>query len=109
MSIFSSVAKVNLAATRARQARHAVGIPAAALIERGREYPLTMVGAAAGAGLVLGKLDVHPLRVPGLGALLGGGVSEAVSFGTKLIGELGLAGLGAAARDAMAGADDAQP
>lgn len=108
MSIFRSVANVNAAAMHARHARHAVGVPAAALLQRGRENPLTMVGAAAGAGLVLGKLNVHPLRVPGLGALLSGGLGEAVSFGSKLIGELGLAGLGAAARDAVAGADDAQ-
>lgn len=108
MSIFRSVAEVNAAATRARLARNAVGVSASALMVRGREYPLTMVGAAAGAGLVLGKLNVHPLRVPGLGALLSGGVAEAVSFGTKLISELGLVGLGAAAREAAA-TDDAQP
>jgi hypothetical protein len=109
VSIFRSVAKVNAAAMHARLARHAVGGPASALLERGREYPLTMVGAAAGAGLVLGKLNVHPLRVPGLSALLSGGLAEAVSFGAKLIGELGLVGLGAAVRDAVADADDAQP
>jgi len=58
---------------------------------RGHRYPLTTVGTAAGAGFVLGSLNVHPLRVPGLSSLLGGGLAEAVAYGTRLIAELGLA------------------
>lgn len=109
MSIFSTAAKVTAAATRARKARQAVGVPATALMNRGREKPLTMVGSAAGAGFVLGTLNIHPLRVPGVGALMSGSLAEAVSFGTKLIAELGVAGLGAAVRDAVANDDHAQP
>ena len=109
MSIFSSAAKVTAAATLAREARQSVGVPAAALMNRGRQYPLTMVGSAAGAGLVLGTLNIHPLRVPGMGALVSGGLSEAMSFGTKLIAELGVAGLGAAVRDAVVNDDRKQP
>lgn len=102
MSIFKNAAKVRVAAVRASAARHAVGAPASALLARGREYPLTTVGSAAGAGFVLGTLNVHPLRVPGLGALLSGGLAEAVAHGTKLIAELGVMGLGAAAGGAAA-------
>lgn len=109
MSIFSTAAKVTAAATRARKAREAVGLPAAALMKRGREYPLTMVGSAAGTGFVLGTLNVHPLRVPGVGALVSGGLAEAVSLGAKLISELGVAGLGAAVRDAAVDDDDSRP
>ncbi len=48
------------------------------------------VGAAAGAGFVLGSLGVGPLRVPGLITTLTAGVAEAVAYGTRLIAELGL-------------------
>lgn len=108
MSIFRSAANVRTAASRARAARHAVGPPAAALLARGRAHPLTMVGSAAGAGFVLGTLNVHPLRVPGLSALLSGGFAAAVSHGTKLIAELGVMGLGAATRNAATDDDGSQ-
>jgi hypothetical protein len=80
-----------------RTARHALTTPAAALLVRGRAHPLTMVGSAAGAGFVLGSLGVHPLRVPGLGPLLGGGVAEVVAHGVRLIAELGAMRPGGAA------------
>lgn len=93
MSVFKQVANVREARLRMSAARRAVQSPAAALLVRGHRYPLTTVGAAAGAGFVLGTLDVHPLRVPGVSSLLGGGLADAVSYGTRLIAELGLMGM----------------
>jgi hypothetical protein len=103
MSMFDRVAKVRAAQLRMRTARHALTTPAAALLVRGRAHPLTMVGSAAGAGFVLGSLGVHPLRVPGLGPLLGGGVAEVVAHGVRLIAELGAMPRAAAAADAESG------
>ncbi|EIM03178.1 hypothetical protein LRK24_00270 [Rhodanobacter denitrificans] len=97
MSMFDRVAKVRAAQLRMRTARHALTTPAAALLVRGRAHPLTTVGAAAGAGFVLGSLGVHPLRVPGLGPLLGGGLAEVVAHGVRLVAELGAMAPGAAA------------
>jgi DUF883 C-terminal glycine zipper region len=99
MNIFDRVAKVNAAQARMAVARRELSPPAAALLVRSHRHPLTTVGAAAGAGFVLGSLNVHPLRVPGLGPLLSGGLAEAVAFGTRLITELGTAGLGGVDRD----------
>lgn len=98
MTIFRRLASVRVAQAQARLARHSLQTPTAALLTRSREHPLTTVSIAAGAGFTLGSLNVHPLRVPGLGALLGGGLAEAVAFGTRLIAELGAMGLGAAAQ-----------
>ena len=95
MKVLDQLTKVRMAQLRMSAARQELSTPAAALLARGHEHPLTTVGAAAGAGFVLGTLNVHPLRVPGLGPLLGGGLAEAVAFGTRLITELGTAGLGA--------------
>ncbi len=99
MNIFDHVAKVNAAQARMGAARRELSTPAAALLVRSHRHPLTTVGAAAGAGFVLGSFNVHPLRVPGLGPLLSGGLAEAVAFGTRLITELGTAGLGGVDRD----------
>ena len=100
MNIFQRLDKVRVAQARMGAVRRELTTPAAALLVRGHEHPLTTVGVAAGAGFVLGSLNVHPLRVPGLGPLLSGGLAEAVAFGTRLIAELGTAGLGAADRSA---------
>ncbi len=108
MSIFGKAAEVRAAKLRARVAREAVHKPASALLAREREYPLTTVGGAAGAGFVLGMLNVHPLRIPGLSALLSGGVAEVVTHGTRLIAELGALGLHAAARSSPTD-DDGEP
>jgi hypothetical protein len=109
VSVFDQFAKVQAAQLRMSAARQELSTPAAALLARGHAYPLTTVGAAAGAGFVLGSLNVHPLRVPGMGALLSGGLADAVAFGTRLIAELGAAGLAGAGRDARApGADDGE-
>ena len=89
MSIVQRLSRVKLAQARMTAARHALSTPTSALLARGHDNPLTTVGMAAGAGFVLGRLNVHPLRIPGLGSLLGGGLAEAVAYGTKLIAELG--------------------
>ena len=94
MSLFSQLARVRAARAEVALARVEIGLPAAALFERGKRNPLTTVGAAAGAGFVLGTLNVHPLRVPGVSTLLGGGLSEIMSHGTQLIAQLGAFGLG---------------
>lgn len=92
MSVFEQLAEVRMAQRRSAAARQQLKTPVSALLARGRTYPLTTVGGAAGAGFVLGRLNVHPLRVPGVGPLLSGGLAEAVSFGTRLIAELAVAG-----------------
>ena len=94
MGLLRNRKRVRRARERMTLAQAELKVPAEALLARGRRYPLTSVGSAAGAGFVLGKLNVHPLHVPGLGGLLSGGLAEAVALGTRLIAELGLAGAG---------------
>jgi hypothetical protein len=102
MSVFDQFAKVQAAQLRMSAARQELSTPAAALLARGHAHPLTTVSAAAGAGFVLGSLNVHPLRVPGMGPLLSGGLADAVAFGTRLIAELGAASLTGAGRSVHA-------
>ena len=99
MSVFDQFAKVQAAQLRMSAARHELTTPAAALLARGHAHPLTTVGVAAGAGFVLGSLNVHPLRVPGVGPLLSGGLADAVAFGARMIAELGASGLAGAERN----------
>jgi len=87
MSIHKKVAKVREAQAKMSLARQAVVEPASALLARSERYPLITVGAAAGAGLVLGQLNVHPLRIPGLGSLLSGTAAEIVAHATRMIAE----------------------
>lgn len=89
MKILRRHRSVREAQARAQAARVELAVPAAALLARGHRYPLGTVGAAAGAGFVMGRLDVHPLRVPGLGTLLSGGLAEVVAHATRLLAELG--------------------
>lgn len=105
MKIVDQLAKVRIAQAHMKAARQELGVPAAALLARGHRYPLTTVGAAAGAGFVLGSLNVHPMRVPGVAPLLSGSLAEAVSIGTRLLADLGIAGLHAAQERAS---DDGQ-
>ena len=100
MKVFDQLTKVRAAQLRMSVARQALSTPAAALLARGHQHPLTTVGAAAGAGFVLGSLNVHPMRVPGVTPLLSGGLAEAVAFGTRLIAELGTTGRDAVDRGA---------
>lgn len=92
MKLFREMTRVRVAQAQVAAHRAELATPAAALLARGHRYPLATVGAAAGAGFVLGRLNVHPLRVPGLGALLSGGFAEVVAHGTRLLAELGAAG-----------------
>jgi len=87
MSLFKQLQAVRSAKAHAQDARHELAVPTHALLARGQRYPLTTVGAAAGAGFVLGQLNVHPLRVPGLGALLSGTAAELVGQGARLLAE----------------------
>lgn len=109
MNLFSQLAKVRAARADMAMARLEIGIPAAALFERGKRNPLTTVGAAASTGFVLGTLNVHPLRVPGVSTLLGGGLSEIMSHGTQLIAQLGAFGLGPSVADAAGPQEPAAP
>lgn len=94
MGLLRNLKRVRRARERMTMAHTELQAPGKALLARGRRYPLTSVGAAGGAGFVLGQLNVHPLNVPGLGSLLSGSLAEAVALGTRLIAELGLAGAG---------------
>lgn len=107
MNVLDQLARVQMAQLRMSAARQDVSTPAAALLKRGHRHPLTTVGVAAGAGFVLGSLNVHPLRVPGLGSLVGGGLAEVVAHGTRLLAELGMAGFEAAGHRADDDAQDA--
>jgi hypothetical protein len=89
MKIFRRHRRMREAQARMRAARAELAVPSAALLARGHKYPLGTVGAAVGAGFVMGQLDMHPLRVPGLGALLSGGLAEVVAHATRLLAELG--------------------
>lgn len=92
MSLFKQLERVDKARQRVARHREELATPAAALLERGYQHPLTTVGAAAGAGLVLGALGVGPLRVPGLITTISAGLAEVVAYGTRLIAELGMDG-----------------
>jgi hypothetical protein len=112
MSVFKQLAKVKAAQQRTLLARQTLRPPVTALLARGQTYPLGTVGAAAGAGFVLGHFNVHPLRVPGLGPLLSGGLADTVAFGARLIAELGMVGASAgrdAAATAASGRSDGDP
>ncbi|CAM5624767.1 hypothetical protein [Rhodanobacter lindaniclasticus] len=110
MKVMRQLAEVRAAQARMTLARHDVGEPAAALLARGRAWPLTTVGLAAGAGVALGSLDVHPLRVPGLTSLVGGGLAEVLAQGAHLLAEVAAAGVAAhAAVDAAAATEPTPP
>ncbi|HEX7817570.1 hypothetical protein [Dyella sp.] len=106
MSIFKNMAKVREAKTRVVLARTEAAEPTAALLARGERFPLTTVGAAAGAGFVLGRLNIHPLRVPGLGSLLSGTVAEIVAQATRMIVDFVEQERGSNAADGNASSDE---
>ena len=95
MKVLKQLAEVRAAESRMVLARHATAASGAALLARGRAWPLTTVGLAAGTGFALGSLEVHPLRVPGLASLLGGGLAEVLAQGTHLFAEMAAAGAAA--------------
>ncbi|MBD8874600.1 hypothetical protein [Rhodanobacter sp. DHB23] len=89
MSLFRQLDKVRAAQARVAAHRAELATPAAALLARGQRHPALMLGAAGGAGFLLGSLDASPLRVPGLESLLRGGLAEAVAQGVRLFATLG--------------------
>lgn len=90
MSLRQQLATVRLAQARVRLARAEVAAPVDALAGRVQRYPLTSVGAAAGVGVALAQFEFHPLRVPGVGGLLSGGMLDLVAHGVRLLAESGL-------------------
>ena len=89
MKLIRQIGKVRAAQARVAAHRAELAVPAEALLVRGQQHPLLVLGVAGGAGFVLGGLDVHPLRMPGLGPLLRGGLAEAVAQGVRLLAEVG--------------------
>nr|WP_199044755.1 hypothetical protein [Dyella sp. ASV24] len=87
MSLIKHLHAVRHAQGRVQEAREELARPAQALLSRGQRHPLTTVGVAAGAGFVLGQLNVHPLRVPGLGALLSGTAAEVAGQAMRMVAE----------------------
>jgi hypothetical protein len=87
MSLIQQLHAVRDAQARVQAARDELAAPAQSLLARGQSHPLATVGVAAGAGFVLGQLNVHPLRVPGLGALLSGTAAEVVGQAMRLVAE----------------------
>ncbi len=79
MSIFNSMAKVTKARAEVALARQQTVEPAAALIARGYEYPLTVLGIAAGSGVLLSSVKINPLAVPGVSSLVAGGTADIIS------------------------------
>ncbi|PTR35510.1 hypothetical protein C8J98_101776 [Luteibacter sp. OK325] len=78
MGIFSSMARVTKARAEVALARQQTVEPAAALIARGYEYPLTVLGIAAGSGVLLSSVKINPLAVPGVSSLVAGGTADII-------------------------------
>lgn len=94
MKLFPQLTKVERAQARVQAARAELARPITSLIARGDRHPLETVGIAAGVGFALGSLNLHPLRVPGVGPLLGGGLADAAAFATRWLVEQGLDSFG---------------
>ena len=104
MGIFSSMAKVTEARMRVAAARAETVEPAAALIARGYEHPLTVLGLAAGSGFLLSSVKVNPLGVPGVSNLVAGGTADIIG---KIVSIAAGSFLGEMAGDAADAADEA--
>ncbi|MGF6492674.1 hypothetical protein ABIE56_000829 [Luteibacter sp. 621] len=104
MGIFSSMAKVTEARARVVAARAETVEPAAALIARGYEHPLTVLGLAAGSGFLLSSVKVNPLGLPGVSNLVAGGTADIVG---KIVSIAAGSFLGEMAGDAADAADEA--
>lgn len=83
------MAAVRAARADAESARWRWHTAADSLVSHAREHPVAMLGIAAGLGLVMGRRNLRPWRIPGLGALLGGGVAEGVALAARLIDGFG--------------------
>lgn len=93
MSMSIQRTRVAAAERRMQLARTEVALPAVALYCRGERYPFTTLGLAAAVGAVLGRFDFHPLRIPGVSLLFGGGLADLTALGARMIAGLG-AGMG---------------
>jgi hypothetical protein len=103
MGLFANLAAVRKARSDVDTARKQTVEPAAALIARGYENPLTVVGTAAGVGFLLSGVKLNPLAVPGVSGLVASGsadiIGRIVSIATgSFLGEMatGAADAGAA-------------
>lgn len=85
MSMFGEHARVRAAQQRMHDARTVVALPASALLARGERHPWVILGVAAGAGFVMGRMKMQPLRLPGMGSLVGALVSEATTIGASFL------------------------
>ncbi|APG03627.1 hypothetical protein BJI69_06710 [Luteibacter rhizovicinus DSM 16549] len=106
MSIFNSLAKVTKARAEVALAREATVAPAAALIARGYEYPLTVLGIAAGSGVLLSSIKVNPLAVPGVSGLVAGGTADIIGKVISMAAGSFLGDLAGGAADATADVAD---
>jgi len=105
VKVFRRMAAVRAARTDAESARRRWHTAADSLVSRARAHPVAMLGIAAGLGLVMGHGNMRPWRMPGVGALLGGGVAEGVAIAARLIDGFGTA-TRAAADDVAEGRHD---
>lgn len=85
MSMFKAHVRVREARQKVTAARLQVAAPASALLARGERHPVAMLGMSAGVGFAMAQFNVHPLRIPGFGGLLGGVVAEVAALGANLI------------------------
>ncbi|SEO33086.1 hypothetical protein SAMN02800692_0267 [Luteibacter sp. UNC138MFCol5.1] len=99
MGIFRSIANVTEARARVVAAREETVRPAAALIARGYEHPLTVVGVAAGAGFLLSNVKLNPLAVPGVSGIVAGGAADLIARGVSIAAGSFLGDLAGAATD----------
>lgn len=79
MGIFSSIGKVTAARAEVVAARAETVRPAASLIARGYEHPLTVVAVAAGSGFLLSNVKLNPLAVPGVSGIVAGGTADLIA------------------------------
>jgi len=99
VGIFRSIANVTEARARVVAAREETVRPAAALIARGYEHPLTVVGVAAGAGFLLSNVKLNPLAVPGVSGIVAGGAADLIARGVSIAAGSFLGDLAGAATD----------
>jgi hypothetical protein len=106
MGIFNNMARVTKARAEVAIAREKTVEPAAALIARGYEYPLTVMGLAAGSGVLLSSIKVNPLAVPGVSGLVAGGTADIIGKVISMAAGSFLGDFAGTAADATADAAD---
>jgi hypothetical protein len=106
MGIFNNMARVTKARAEVAVAREKTVEPAAALIARGYEYPLTVLGLAAGSGVLLSSIKVNPLAIPGVSGLVAGGTADIIGKVISMAAGSFLGDFAGNAADAAADAAD---